>query len=531
MATLAEASIWVDGIRQIENGEAAEGGAAGLANQQATELAKRTVWLRTEVERVAALAPFEFQQFDITDEAGRSSSYVWIPRVRIVAGSLSGWPAADLDVGGFAIDQFPCSHQAAEPYGAGYIASDFEDGGDVTTDDAAVSRRLARPWTSVNSSTAAAALAERTPYSGGAAPTLMTAVKWGEVALFLRWLGAARHGNNAGGRDSADPDLPQSYGVASLISGIVRGGSGPVSWHVTGKRTGLADWYGNVQMMFHQFFTMAGAYIHLAYATLATPGGIDDTVTELAIRDVEFAEFWPSSGKIRIGFEDILYASMSDNLDGTYTLGGLTRGGSPTSHAALAACSGITVHTVVPYVAHWTITNSGLDNTDASSTFTIGSVILVPHGLVPAVGDLVVVGDEQMTVTAISGSSVTVTRGVNSTTKVAAPSGYEGCNIATGAPVSVSTGGGEVLVSGWQVGGPREEGFLTRLLLPSALQTSRPDDAAYWGDWCRFSLNTQATYARGVSSLDGAYFSPRGEALMPVTAEHPQVGFRGVVTQ
>ena len=46
MANLAEVSQWENVIRQIENGEAATGGADGLANIQAKQLANRTKWLK-----------------------------------------------------------------------------------------------------------------------------------------------------------------------------------------------------------------------------------------------------------------------------------------------------------------------------------------------------------------------------------------------------------------------------------------------------------------------------------------------------
>lgn len=46
MANITEVSQWESVIRQIENGEAATGGADGLANVQAKQLANRTTWLK-----------------------------------------------------------------------------------------------------------------------------------------------------------------------------------------------------------------------------------------------------------------------------------------------------------------------------------------------------------------------------------------------------------------------------------------------------------------------------------------------------
>ena len=46
MANITEVSQWENVIRQLENGEAATGGADGLANIQAKQLANRTKWLK-----------------------------------------------------------------------------------------------------------------------------------------------------------------------------------------------------------------------------------------------------------------------------------------------------------------------------------------------------------------------------------------------------------------------------------------------------------------------------------------------------
>ena len=46
MANLTEVSQWENVIRQLENGEAATGGADGLANVQAKQLANRTKYLK-----------------------------------------------------------------------------------------------------------------------------------------------------------------------------------------------------------------------------------------------------------------------------------------------------------------------------------------------------------------------------------------------------------------------------------------------------------------------------------------------------
>ena len=52
MANLTEVSQWESVIRQIENGEAATGGADGLANMQAKQLANRTQWLKSQIGNI-----------------------------------------------------------------------------------------------------------------------------------------------------------------------------------------------------------------------------------------------------------------------------------------------------------------------------------------------------------------------------------------------------------------------------------------------------------------------------------------------
>ena len=52
MANLTEVSLWDSVIRQIENGEAATGGADGLANVQAKQLANRTQYLKSQIGNI-----------------------------------------------------------------------------------------------------------------------------------------------------------------------------------------------------------------------------------------------------------------------------------------------------------------------------------------------------------------------------------------------------------------------------------------------------------------------------------------------
>ena len=80
MANLTEISQWESVIRQLENGEAATGGADGLANIQAKQLANRTKWLKEN------LAPMANAVFSGTMKHGAND----LTGAAIVAKSLTG---------------------------------------------------------------------------------------------------------------------------------------------------------------------------------------------------------------------------------------------------------------------------------------------------------------------------------------------------------------------------------------------------------------------------------------------------------
>lgn len=56
MANVAETSTWTTGVYQLETTDPVQGGAAGIANQQAKDLASRTKWLKDKLAAVAVEA-------------------------------------------------------------------------------------------------------------------------------------------------------------------------------------------------------------------------------------------------------------------------------------------------------------------------------------------------------------------------------------------------------------------------------------------------------------------------------------------
>jgi hypothetical protein len=60
MANLIETPGWEQGVYQLEPDDKAIGGSGGVANYQATQLANRTQYLRSEIESVKDSREFTF---------------------------------------------------------------------------------------------------------------------------------------------------------------------------------------------------------------------------------------------------------------------------------------------------------------------------------------------------------------------------------------------------------------------------------------------------------------------------------------
>ena len=79
MANITEVSQWENVIRQIENGEAATGGADGLANVQAKQLANRTRYLKKNIDDIPntylTKGNMRENDGDLTFATGKNVSY------------------------------------------------------------------------------------------------------------------------------------------------------------------------------------------------------------------------------------------------------------------------------------------------------------------------------------------------------------------------------------------------------------------------------------------------------------------------
>lgn len=87
--------------------------------------------------------------------------------------------------------------------------------------------------------------------NNGSRHHLMTAAEWAAITLRCRAHGFQPRGNNYYGRDSADADSAENYGVPTYFSSEkiarVGTGTGPMSWADDGSPLGIWDLNGNVR--------------------------------------------------------------------------------------------------------------------------------------------------------------------------------------------------------------------------------------------------------------------------------------------
>lgn len=353
----------------------------------------------------------------VADSEGNLSHMVWIPQFVVPAGlfNASGhsWPTADLELGGFYIDAYQCSHADATATDAGAAG-------------VAVSVPGVVPWAGATRDEAATACAERVV--GGVPCSLPSLVEWAAVVCIGRLLGIGPRGNvGLGGRDDQDPDEWPYRGVPDPTNGhdgVCLTGTGPGTWSITGDAAGPFDVLGNLSEW--QDETAPGHRLaYLLYARIDDAGGIASTDLQVTLDSVESPELWPAAGGI-LQVEDsgnpgtyelIRYATFSDNGNGTYTLGGLTRGHRGTTavnHADDKTIALRSEHCIAPNAVSVFVT--GVNNTTDPVTCTVHD-LQGGHGKAGiAVDDVLHVEAEQMLVTGVSGDAVTVSRGYAGTT-------------------------------------------------------------------------------------------------------------------
>lgn len=377
-----------------------------------------------------------------TDD-GAMTQMVYIPKFRIPAGIWDGgmFPPTDLNLGGFFIDKYECSHKAATNTSRG-IGDNPTVAVDSTT-DVAVSLPGKVPWTVISHPNAKQACANRK--INGVRCHLVTMKEWMTVVWLAKLLGHDIRGNNYWGRDYRDPDSHEYYGAVDVslasyskqyspnkVYSRVLTGSGPISWSHNGMANGIFDIVGNVWEWI-DFVVDSGIYQAIKTAQINDPDGITATDTAIVIDNVQDLQYWPTSnGLILIKAEGantdeyVIYGSLVDNGDGTVTLSGCQRGQkgtAPSAHANDAQVQQINEYCIIPGGYGGKIADSGLNNTTNPATFTYSDLVLGPGGAQPAVGDILQCQNEQLEVTAVNGASLTVNRGANGSAIAAHPQG------------------------------------------------------------------------------------------------------------
>jgi len=450
---------------------------------------------------------------------------VYVPKFRVPAGLWEDgvFPPQDLLLGGFLIDKYPCSQPDATNTSRGSTPANSPG------QTAAVSQQGVVPWTDIGWENAKLACSNRKV--NGRSCHLVTPKEWATICFLTKLLGHDLRGNNQWGRDYRDPDSWEYYGIADPVVASytaeygkthsrVLTGSGPVSWSHNGMANGIFDIIGLWEWI--DFLIDCGRYQAVKKAAIHDAEGITAGDTAITIDTVESPEFWPASnglvfisksGEQGAADEYVVYSQMVDNGDGTYTLTGCARGQgdargqaitTPCWHQDGAEVSQINYYCVIP--KGWTafIADDGLDNTNTPATFTVTGLVTGPGGFAPRVGDVLQCGPEQLIVTAVDGSAITVSRGANGST--AAPH-VQGTGIAKISP-DMSNENPELTdaVYGAHQFGKfltmRKEPELASLALPATVSSAGSDE---WKDGCWMRLYGRRAAFRGGYWYNGSY--------------------------
>jgi formylglycine-generating enzyme required for sulfatase activity len=481
-----------------------------------------------------------------TDD-GALTQMVYIPKFRIPAGIWDNgqFPPQDLLLGGFFVDKYQCSHKNATSTSRGIGANPTITAGSTT--DVAVSLPGKVPWTEITLDNAKKACENRK--INGVSCHLMTMKEWATLAFLIRLLGHDVRGNNYYGRDIRDPNSFEYYGVPDVSIGGTPGssgypyygnqvarvltGTGPISWSHNGMANGVFDLVGNV-WEFIDFTIDTGIYTAKKTAVIQDADGITATDTAIVIANVQNPELWPATdGLVLIKAEGtntdeyVRYSNFVNNGNGTYTLTGCQRGQEGTTagpHGNGAQVIQMTDYCLIPGGYSAVIADSGLNNTTNPATFTYSKLVLGPGKTGPAVGDVLQVENEQMTVTAVNGNQLTVNRGANGSTIAAHAQGVKfACispQMSNNDAASTDTNYGA-----WQFGKfltMRTELELAALALPATVNSSGNEE---WKDgfWARWK--GQRVALRGGTWFIGAI----ARAAFALNLGDPVGGWRGYI--
>ena len=436
----------------------------------------------------------EFQ----TDD-GALTQMVYVPKFTVPAGTFENgaYPKRDLDLGGFFIDKYQCSHKKATASARG-IGTGASITSDNTTDiPVALPGKVA--WTDIDWTNAKQACANRK--INGQACHLVTMKEWATVCLLTKLLGHDIRGNNSNCHDYRDANDWAHNAVPDPVqSGRVLTGTGPVSWSHNGMADGIFDLVGNVWEWI-DFLITDGVYTHKKKALINDSDGITAADTTITVDNMENGDTWPTSGLIQIEDEVISYSTINYQGNGKAVLSDCKRAQQSTTaatHADNVTVYQLTKYCITPGSATAYISNSaGLSTSDTAIVYT--DLVNGPGNNGFAVGDTLQVENEQMTVTAVVSNTLTVTRAVNGSHAATHAKGVAVAKVSTQMDNNDPSG------DAWQYGHlttMRTEQDLEWMALPSV--ANRQTDEWKDGFWIRNH--------GGRAALRGAYWGLGADA-------------------
>lgn len=417
----------------------------------------------------------EFQ----TDD-GALTQMVYVPKFTVPAGAFENgaYPKRDLNLGGFFMDKYQCSHKKATAFSRG-----INDGATITSDDTTnipVSLPGKVVWTQIDWTNAKQACANRK--INGQACHLVTMKEWATVCMLTKLLGHDIRGNNNYGWDYRDArDWAHCAVADSTQSGRVLSGTGQVSWSHNGLASGIFDLVGNVWEWI-DFTINDGVYTHKKKALINDSDGITAKDTTVTLDNMENGDTWPTTGTIQIEDEIITYGAINYQGNGKAVLSDCARAQQSTTaaiHADNTAVYQLTKYCVTPGGATAYIDNSaGMSTSDTAIVYK--DLINGPGNNGFAVGDTLQVENEQMKVTEVVSNTLTVTRAVNGSHAATHAKGVAVAKVSTQMDNNDPSG------DAWQYGHlttMRTEQDLEWMALPSV--ASRQTDEWKDGFWIR----------------------------------------------
>jgi hypothetical protein len=456
------------------------------------------------------------------------SAMVYIPPFTIPSGSLiSGspcYPSQDLNLGGFWMDAFEASMPNASLWSSPALSNIAVP----------ASQQGVPPWCNVSYDAALQTAARRN--INGRFGHLMNGYEWATILWLNLIFGADQKGSNYYGRDFGDAAVPDSYGIPDPTYGSNLGlefsggsyrmnrlltGSGPNRWMHNNRIPGVSDFFGNVRELLDLTISssLLTVYRHGRFVAPASAGG-----TAVSVR-IDYIDGLQDTGSITLtnaaGATENVAFSDTENLGSKvfrFTTPPLTLNYAAGDFALIAE-----TFLCMPSGSRGLLYQDDMHEPVDGDVIRVNNVISNrPAGQEFLTGDILQIGNEEMLVTAPSGTGggtwlLYVERAYNGTT---------GTTHAIGTPVVAICPQmtNHPLTSPPYVGGTiasfMTDVFLQGLLIPT-MASSTEKDIFIAPAGSRVAI-------RGIKWSDGAGRSPYYLSFTKGFADAPglDVGFR-----